>query len=224
MTSSEDIAQKEYTSSIHSAPNGCSVDEAEKQKQKQKANISEDIAQYLYTRKYFVVYWCWFHTENVWSHLWRKDQVQVSGIFQITVMPSWRSCTPVKNMRKPKCLDNYWIDFHNYLILGLMFALDHQGSFQLSVKWLRWESAPPILRPWFSAGKWWIALWVGGELPLQVKEFQCLRVLFMSEWRMEWEMDRHIGGASAVMQACSGPSWWSGSWPKGKAFNWQVHL
>ena len=41
---------------------------------------------------------------------------------------------------------------------------------------------------------------VGIELVPQVKEFKYLRVLFMSEGKMECELDRQIGAASAVMQ------------------------
>ncbi|KAK0135127.1 hypothetical protein N1851_029060 [Merluccius polli] len=43
------------------------------------------------------------------------------------------------------------------------------------------------------------SLRVGSELLPQVKEFQYLGVLFTSEGKMEHEMDRRIGAASAVM-------------------------
>ena len=39
----------------------------------------------------------------------------------------------------------------------------------------------------------------------QEEEFKYLRVLFISEERMEWEIDRRIGAASAVMQQTF---WW----------------
>ena len=42
-------------------------------------------------------------------------------------------------------------------------------------------------------------LQVGGELLPQVEEFKYLGVLFMSEGRMEREIDRRIGAAAAVM-------------------------
>ncbi|CAM4428457.1 unnamed protein product [Leuciscus chuanchicus] len=42
---------------------------------------------------------------------------------------------------------------------------------------------------------------VGGELLPQVEEFKYLGVLFTSEGRMEREIDRRIGAASAVMRA-----------------------
>lgn len=42
------------------------------------------------------------------------------------------------------------------------------------------------------------SVWAGSELLLQVKEFNYF-VLFMSEAKMECEMDRQIGAASAVM-------------------------
>ncbi len=45
------------------------------------------------------------------------------------------------------------------------------------------------------------SLWVWSELLPQAKEFKYLRVLFTSEGKMEHEMDRWIGAASAVMQA-----------------------
>ncbi len=41
---------------------------------------------------------------------------------------------------------------------------------------------------------------VGGVLLPQVEEFKYLGVLFTSEGRMEWEIDRRIGAASAVMR------------------------
>ena len=44
-------------------------------------------------------------------------------------------------------------------------------------------------------------LWVGSELLPQAKEFKYLGVLFTSEGKMEREMDRRIGAASAVMRA-----------------------
>ncbi|KAK3562878.1 hypothetical protein QTP86_011111 [Hemibagrus guttatus] len=44
-------------------------------------------------------------------------------------------------------------------------------------------------------------LQVGGELLPQVEEFKYLRVLFMSEGRMDREIDRRIGAAAAVMRS-----------------------
>ncbi|TWW63631.1 hypothetical protein D4764_03G0006390 [Takifugu flavidus] len=43
-------------------------------------------------------------------------------------------------------------------------------------------------------------LWVKEEILPQVEEFKYLRVLFTSEGRMEQEIDRRIGAASAVMR------------------------
>ncbi|XP_061618152.1 uncharacterized protein LOC133471975 [Phyllopteryx taeniolatus] len=43
-------------------------------------------------------------------------------------------------------------------------------------------------------------LQVGDEILPQVEEFKYLGVLFTSEGRMEWEIDRRIGAASAVMR------------------------
>ncbi|KAK0136262.1 hypothetical protein N1851_027842 [Merluccius polli] len=43
-------------------------------------------------------------------------------------------------------------------------------------------------------------LWVGDEIPPQVEEFKYLGVLFTSEGRMEREINRRIGAASAVMR------------------------
>ena len=40
---------------------------------------------------------------------------------------------------------------------------------------------------------------IGDEILPQVEEFKYLRVLFTSEGRMEREIDRRIGAASAVM-------------------------
>ena len=45
------------------------------------------------------------------------------------------------------------------------------------------------------------SLQVGSELLPQAKEFKYLRVLFTSEGKMELEIDRWIGAASAVMRA-----------------------
>ena len=45
------------------------------------------------------------------------------------------------------------------------------------------------------------SLRVGSELLPQAKEFKYLGVLFTSEGKMEREMDRRIGAASAVMRA-----------------------
>ncbi|KAI3358013.1 hypothetical protein L3Q82_003033 [Scortum barcoo] len=44
-------------------------------------------------------------------------------------------------------------------------------------------------------------LWVGGEVLPQVEEFKDLGVLFTSEGKMEREIDRRIGTASAVMRS-----------------------
>ncbi|KAK0138543.1 hypothetical protein N1851_024925 [Merluccius polli] len=47
-------------------------------------------------------------------------------------------------------------------------------------------------------------LWVRDEILPQVEEFKYLRVLFTSEGRMEREIDRRIGAASAVMRTLHG--------------------
>ncbi len=49
-------------------------------------------------------------------------------------------------------------------------------------------------------------LQVGGEFLPQVEEFTYLGVLFTSERRMEWEIKRRIGEASAVIGRCTGLS------------------
>ena len=68
---------------------------------------------------------------------------------------------------------------------------------QQSVKEPGWESAPPNLRQWFLAGKRWSASLVhGGDPALS----GVVGVLFMSEGKMEGEIDRRIGAVSAVMQ------------------------
>ena len=46
---------------------------------------------------------------------------------------------------------------------------------------------------------------VGNEILPRVEEFQYLGVLFTSEGRMEREIDRRIGAASAVMRALHRP-------------------
>ncbi|KAI3354938.1 hypothetical protein L3Q82_004554 [Scortum barcoo] len=53
-------------------------------------------------------------------------------------------------------------------------------------------------------------LQVGGEVLPQVEEFKYLGVLFTSEGKIEREIDRRIGAASAVAKLCgrcTGPSW-----------------
>ena len=81
----------------------------------------------------------------------------------------------------------------------------HWGGLQPSVKRSGWESVPPSLRPWFSARNGGLApSGLGVSLLPQVREFKHLTslvVLFTSEGKMEWEMDRQFGAASAVMRA-----------------------
>ncbi|KAI3368036.1 hypothetical protein L3Q82_026859 [Scortum barcoo] len=56
-------------------------------------------------------------------------------------------------------------------------------------------------QPWFSNRKRVACpLRVGGEILPQVEEFKYLGVLFTSEGKMEREIDRRIGAASAVMR------------------------
>ena len=49
------------------------------------------------------------------------------------------------------------------------------------------------------------SLRVGNEILPDVEEFKYLGVLFTSEGRMEWEVDRRIGAASAIMRALHRP-------------------
>lgn len=44
------------------------------------------------------------------------------------------------------------------------------------------------------------SLWIGSDLLPQAKKCKYLEVLFMSEWKMKWEMDWWVGAASAVLQ------------------------
>ena len=63
---------------------------------------------------------------------------------------------------------------------------------------------------------------VDESLPL-VEEFWVSGILFMSDGRLEREMDRWIGALSAVMRVmvpCGG----KGAEPEGKAFNLLGHL
>ncbi len=66
-------------------------------------------------------------------------------------------------------------------------------------------------------------LQVGGEFLPQVEEFKYLGVLFMSEGRMEREIDRRSGAASAVMRlmVCRGEE---GAELQGKALDLPVNL
>jgi len=78
----------------------------------------------------------------------------------------------------------------------------HWGGLQPSMKRSGWESAPPSLRPWFSAGKKVeCSLRVGSKLLPKAKEFKFFGVLFKSEGKMKWELDILIGAACAVMRA-----------------------
>ncbi len=73
---------------------------------------------------------------------------------------------------------------------------------QPSVKRLGWESASPSPSPMVHSGKKVACpLQVGGEFLPQVEEFKYLGVLFTSEGRMEREIERQIGAASAVMRS-----------------------
>ncbi|CAL9687123.1 unnamed protein product [Knipowitschia caucasica] len=66
-------------------------------------------------------------------------------------------------------------------------------------------------------------LQVGGEVLPQVEEFKYLGVLFMSEGRMEHEIDRRIGAACdyySLSDRCGK----EGAEPKGKALNLPVNL
>lgn len=45
------------------------------------------------------------------------------------------------------------------------------------------------------------SLWVEGELMSQPKEFKYLWVLFTSDRKMEYELDRQFGAALKVMEA-----------------------
>jgi len=60
------------------------------------------------------------------------------------------------------------------------------------------ESVPPNLTPWFSVG-WLAHFQVGREFLVQVEEFKNLGVLLTREGRMEQEIGRRIGAASAVI-------------------------
>ncbi len=68
-------------------------------------------------------------------------------------------------------------------------------------------------------------LQVGGVLLPQVEEFKYLGVLFTSEGRMEREIDRRIGAASAVMRSivpvCRGEE---RAEPQGEALDLPVNL
>ncbi|KAI3367665.1 hypothetical protein L3Q82_026507 [Scortum barcoo] len=69
-------------------------------------------------------------------------------------------------------------------------------------------------------------LQVGGEVLPQVEEFKYLRVLFTSEGKIEREIDRRIGAASAVMQAVGVPDrrGEEGAESKGEALDLPVNL
>ncbi|KAI3364208.1 hypothetical protein L3Q82_010807 [Scortum barcoo] len=67
---------------------------------------------------------------------------------------------------------------------------------------VRIAGTPPNPRPWYSTGKRVVCpLRVSGEVLPQVEEFKYLGVLFTSEGKMEREIDRRIGAASAVMRS-----------------------
>ena len=67
-------------------------------------------------------------------------------------------------------------------------------------------------------------LWVGGESPSQVEDFEYLRVLFKTEGKMEWKTDGWIEATSAVMQMLKRSVVVERADPVGKAFHLQVNL
>ncbi|TWW81825.1 hypothetical protein D4764_01G0016400 [Takifugu flavidus] len=67
-------------------------------------------------------------------------------------------------------------------------------------------------------------LWVKEEILPQVEEFKYLGVLFTSEGRMEREIDRRIGAASAVMQTLHRSVVVKRAEPKGEALDLLVDL
>ena len=68
------------------------------------------------------------------------------------------------------------------------------------MKWQGCKSALPNVRPWFSVKRVDCPLWVGSDVLTSVKDFKYLGVLFISERRMEQEIDRRLSLVSAVMQ------------------------
>ena len=78
-------------------------------------------------------------------------------------------------------------------------------SSQPSVKRPGWESAPPNPSPWSSTGKGWSALSGSGMRSCpKWRSSSTSGSLFTSEGRMEREIDRRIGAASAVMRTLHG--------------------
>ena len=67
-------------------------------------------------------------------------------------------------------------------------------------------------------------LQVGEESLPQVEEFKYFGVLFMSEGKMEWEIDTRIGVGLTVMQTEAVCYVEERAESEGKAFNWQVNL
>ena len=69
-------------------------------------------------------------------------------------------------------------------------------------------------------------LQVGSESLPQAREFKYLEVLFKSEGKMEWEMDRRFSAASAVMRALPVPDRCGdeGAESEGKDLDLPVHL
>ncbi|KAI3375377.1 hypothetical protein L3Q82_021098 [Scortum barcoo] len=91
-----------------------------------------------------------------------------------------------------------------YWSWGLWFAAECEAA------GMRISTSKSEARPWFSTGKGWRALsrWVERSC-LKWRSSSISRVLFTSEGKMEREIDRRIGAASAVMRSVStGPSWW----------------
>ena len=78
----------------------------------------------------------------------------------------------------------------------------HWGGLQPSVKQSGWESVPSSLRLWFSAGKRWIApSGLGVSLCPKRGSLSISGSCSRSEGKMEREMDRQYGAASAVIRA-----------------------
>lgn len=85
--------------------------------------------------------------------------------------------------------------FHQTMTFSMFW-----GGLQLSEKQLGRELAPPNWRPWLLTRKGCcFPLQVCGEVLCLVEEFKYLGVLFKSKGKMNHEIDKQIGAASAVM-------------------------
>ncbi|KAK0151552.1 hypothetical protein N1851_007152 [Merluccius polli] len=112
-------------------------------------------------------------------------------------MASKRFCSTIRCLRRGKqCIVNTVYDHDLQLSLDRFTAECEAAGMRISTS----KSESMVL----NRKRVECTLRVGDEILPQVEEFKYLGVLFTSGGRMEWEIDRRIGAASAVMRTLHG--------------------